>query len=126
MRRKIKVLQKNSDGISGSIRMKEIKTENKLHVFVCVNERINKDSCSHTISQKDFYELKKWAKEEGLIPNIFITKTGCLGFCNPIGGCIAIYPNKKFYSEIKSIDEIKEIIRKFSKENLENTLEMKV
>ena len=107
-------MQKNSSGISGIVRMKEIKTENKLHVFVCVNKRINKDSCSREISQKDFYELKKWAKEEGLIPKIFITKTGCLGFCNPIGGCIAIYPQKKFYTEIKSVDEIKEIINKFS------------
>ena len=90
--------------------MREVKTTNIMHVFICVNERESKDSCAPTISLNDYSQLKKWAKDEGLVPNIFITKTGCLGFCNPVGGTIVIYPQKKFFFEIQNLDEIKKLI----------------
>ena len=91
--------------------MREIKATNIMHVFICVNEKVKKDSCSPTISSLDYYEIKRWARETAkIVPEVFITKTGCIGFCNPVGGTIAIYPQKKFFFEIESIEEIKKVI----------------
>lgn len=29
-----------------------------------------------------------------------MTKTKCLGFCNPVGTTIAVYPEKKIFTEV--------------------------
>jgi (2Fe-2S) ferredoxin len=81
-----------------------------MHVIICINEKEKKNSCSPTISINDYLEIKKWAKENKLIPEIFITKSSCIGFCNPVGGVIAIFPQMKYYFEIEDLESIKKII----------------
>ena len=81
-----------------------------MHVFICINERKDRDACSPAITLDNFYEIKKWLREEGLVPDVFCTKSKCLDFCNSKGGVVAIYPQKKFYKGLTSIDEIKKII----------------
>lgn len=92
--------------------MKQLEVLAKMQVFICVNEREIKSSCAPTISLENYVELKKWLREKNLIKEIYLTKTGCLGFCNPIGGVISMWPQKKLFTEIESIEEIKTIILK--------------
>lgn len=90
--------------------MKEFKSTCKLHVFICVNEKENKPSCSPKISTETFREIKQWLITEKLVQDIYCNRTHCLGFCNPDGGVMVIYPQGKYFIGIQSIEEIKEII----------------
>ena len=90
---------------------------NKIHTFVCVNEKqdSSKSFCSKHISLEQFNELKKWNMKNHF-PDVLLTKTGCLGVCNPNGGVVAVYPSGNFYKAIESIKDIKEIIESELKE----------
>ena len=91
--------------------MKKLQRGNKIHVFVCLNNKqnIDKSDCAKHISLEQFKEIKAWNKDNHF-PNVLLTKTGCLGVCNPQGGVIAIYPSGNFYKGIIDIEEIKQII----------------
>lgn len=91
--------------------MEKLQRGNKIHTFVCVNDKQNPDKvdCAKHISLEQFNELKKWNRENHF-PNNLLTKTGCLGVCNPQGGVVAVYPSGNFYKGIISINEIKSII----------------
>lgn len=84
----------------------------KLHVFVCTNEREQNipPSCSPTITKENVKEVKRWIIENGWANKVYCTKVSCLGFCNPEGGVICIYPAGRFVKGIKNIEEIKTII----------------
>lgn len=88
----------------------------KLHVFVCVNDRTtisdNKTpSCGPTIRPEDVKEIKQWIKENNLVKDVYCTKVLCLGGCNKEGGVVCMYPEGKFIKGLKSINDIKQIIR---------------
>ena len=74
------------------------------HIFVCVNERqdINKSACAKVSGNEVFKKLKEQALKRGL--NVWVTKTGCMGFCNNVGATVAIYPDKKLFTEVKEED----------------------
>ena len=55
-------------------------------------------------------ELKQWIREQGLTNEIYCTKASCLGFCNPEGGVLCIWPQGKFFKGIKLVAEIKAVI----------------
>lgn len=80
--------------------------------FVCVTNKQNpnKSDCAQHITLEQFNELKLWNRENHF-PNNLLTKTGCLGVCNPKGGVVAVYPSGNFYKGIKNIEEIKQIIK---------------
>ena len=84
----------------------------KKHVLVCVNERTDgSDCCANVHGKEIFLELKKWAIQNSN-SDIWITKTGCLGFCNNIGTTIVIYPKKIWFMEttMKDIEKIKKAL----------------
>ena len=91
--------------------MEKLQRGNKIHTFVCVNNKQNPDKsdCAKHISQDQFNELKQWNRQIHF-PNNLLTKTGCLGVCNPQGGVVAVYPSGNFYKEIKDVEKIKQII----------------
>ncbi|NQZ84791.1 MAG: (2Fe-2S) ferredoxin domain-containing protein [Nanoarchaeales archaeon] len=91
--------------------VEKLKRGNKIHIFVCVNQRedTSKSFCSKHISQEQYSELKMWNRTNHF-PKVLLTKTGCLGVCNPGGGVVAVYPSGNFYKGIENIDEIKKII----------------
>jgi (2Fe-2S) ferredoxin len=97
--------------------MEKLQRGNKIHSFVCVNDKQNpeKSDCAEHISQEQFSELKMWNKANHF-PNNLLTKTGCLGVCNPQGGVVVIYPSGNFYKGIKDIEQIKQIIENEIKE----------
>jgi (2Fe-2S) ferredoxin len=87
----------------------------KKHVFVCVNER--EGSCCAAVHGKEiFYELKRWVISEGLTQSIWVTKTGCLGFCNNKGTTIVIYPERIWFLQTtkEDIGEIKKKCQDFT------------
>ncbi len=74
------------------------------HIFVCVNERqdINKSACAKVAGLEIFAKLKQEVLSRGL--NAWVTKTGCMGFCNDVGATVAIYPDKKLFTHVKEED----------------------
>ncbi len=86
-----------------------------MHIFICVNDRSAKlnntmPSCAPTITSEMVKEVKEWIRAQGWTSMIYCTKASCLGFCNPDGGVICIWPQGKFFKGLKSVTDIKEVI----------------
>lgn len=104
--------------------MEEIKLKLELHVFICTNDRSHlkpevradgsiipvKPCCASHITDATVKELKLWVREQGLGSKVYVTRTGCLGYCNSEGGVMVTYPDGKFRKGFKNIDEIKEVL----------------
>ena len=81
------------------------------HIFICVNERLEKPtkkSCSLNglaIRQKFVEELKK----NDLFFKVRANKSGCLGMCSN-GPIVVIYPQGIWYSNV-TIGDIPTIIK---------------
>ncbi|MBI4151406.1 (2Fe-2S) ferredoxin domain-containing protein [Candidatus Woesearchaeota archaeon] len=85
-----------------------------LHVFICTNDRAQtgdpRPSCGPQITPEMVKEIKLWIRTQGLTADIYCTKASCLGFCNPDGGVMCIWPQGIFLKGITSVDEIKQVI----------------
>ena len=92
--------------------MKEVKSPlPEKHVFVCVNEReAGRDCCTKVGGIEIFQKIKAFVMLNGLNSRVWVTKTKCLGFCNPVGTTIAVYPEKKIFTEVK-VDDIDELLK---------------
>ena len=93
--------------------MQQIQIKPLKHILVCTNEREqDKDCCSHVQGYEIFRELKDFVKSNSLSSLIWVTRTGCLGFCNNVGATIVIYPDQLWYKEVKKeeIQKIKDFI----------------
>ncbi len=57
-------------------------------------------------------ELKKFVLESGLVGQVYVTKTGCLGFCNRDGANVVVYPEGKWflYSKLTDLQKVKDAI----------------
>ncbi|MFM8268816.1 MAG: (2Fe-2S) ferredoxin domain-containing protein [Pseudomonadota bacterium] len=77
----------------------------KVAVFVCVNERpAEKVSCAKVGGLEFYQSLKERVKHVGLQNSFWISRTGCLGFCNETGTTVAIFKTGKppvWYNEVK-------------------------
>jgi (2Fe-2S) ferredoxin len=86
----------------------------KLHVFVCINDRTttrpDMTSCAPTITKDTIKKVKYWIIEQGLTHQILITKTYCLGICPKSGGVMVVYPQGRWVTQIKSAEDIKQVI----------------
>jgi len=93
--------------------MHEIYSKPLKHILVCTNERNDgRDCCSNVKGCEIFAELKNFVRASGLSSSVWITRTGCLGFCNDAGTTIAIYPEQLLFKEVKmeDINKIKQYI----------------
>ena len=93
--------------------MQQITLRPVKHILVCTNEReAGKECCSHVQGYEIFRELKDWTKLNGLSSRVWVTRTGCLGFCNSVGATIVIYPDQLWFKEVKKeeIQKIKDFI----------------
>jgi len=82
--------------------MQQITHKPLKHILVCTNEReAGKDCCSHVKGYEIFRELKDWTKANGLAAKVWVTRTGCLGFCNNAGATVVIYPDEIWFREVK-------------------------
>jgi predicted metal-binding protein len=82
-------------------------SECRVQVFVCTNERpAPKTGCKNFGGQEFYDRLKKKLKENGR-SDIWLTRTGCLGFCNPVGTTVSIHSvggKLHYYSEVTEVD----------------------
>ncbi len=88
----------------------------KVHLFVCVNDRttipgMEKASCGPKINLQTVKEVKQWILQNGLATQVYCTKTKCLGFCHETGGTAVVYPSGKFFREVQSAEDLKQIIK---------------
>jgi len=89
--------------------MKELDCSDcQVHVLVCTNERSPEKSCCFKVGGHDFYaRMKAKIKEFNLYSTHWITRTGCLGFCNDIGTTVVIEhkgEKQKWYNEVTPDD----------------------
>lgn len=87
----------------------------KLHVFVCTNDQTVRlgnttPSCGPTITDDDLRDVKRWVQDRGWVTDVYCTKVKCLGFCNPVGGVMCVYPKGRFVKGLQNVEDIKRVI----------------
>jgi len=82
------------------------------HIIVCCNAREQGDCCQKVGGEDLYLKLKDWVKTTGLVGQVWVTRARCLGFCNPVGATIVIYPDKKWFSHVETedLEQIKQMI----------------
>lgn len=77
----------------------------KKHVFVCVNKRPEGQACCSAVAGEEvFYAIKYFINMNGLAARVFVTKTGCLGYCNKVGATVVVYPERAWFKEVTMDD----------------------
>jgi (2Fe-2S) ferredoxin len=75
------------------------------HVFVCCNERDDGRSCCAKVGGWEIFRaLKEHVRTHGLTRRVWVTRTGCLGFCNDVGASVVVYPDQKWFLQVKKED----------------------
>ena len=92
--------------------MENIAAKPALHLFVCTNERIpgsgdDKPSCGPRVTQADVKNLKQWIADQGLSQRVYVTRTGCLGFCNTQASVACLYPAGQFV-KFHKVEQLKQ------------------
>lgn len=89
--------------------MQEINAKNcRVHVLICTNERpAPRTACNTFGGQEFFLKFKQRVKDKGMYNTHWVTRTGCLGFCNDTGTVVVIrrigQPDK-WYSDVTDSD----------------------
>ena len=83
--------------------MKTKKREIKKHLFICCNQREEKESCGNKNPQALIKSLKTKLREDNLWDEIKVTSSGCLGPCSE-GISATLYPDNLLLTEIDSND----------------------
>ena len=85
----------------------------KRHVFVCVNEREG-SCCKNVKGNEIFMSLKEFVINNGYAKDIWVTNTGCLGFCNDVGCAIVVYPDQTWFMQTTEpdLEKVKDFIVK--------------
>lgn len=82
--------------------------EPEVRVLICTNERLTeKPSCKPVGGHEFFLKIKDKIGAQDLYRTHQITRTGCLGYCNPVGCVIEIKRRGKptrYFSEVTDND----------------------
>lgn len=78
------------------------------HLFICTNERKDKESCGEAKGMKLVELFKKAIKERKLKTNIRAQRAGCIDVCS-FGPALVVYPEGVFYGHVKESD-VEEIV----------------
>ena len=89
--------------------MKDINSDRcKVHVLVCTNTRTDGRTACSDFGGLEFYKkLKDKLKTTGKVGTHWVTRTGCLGFCNSVGTTVTIHRRgepPKWFSEVTEAD----------------------
>jgi len=90
--------------------MQQITPTYKKHILVCTNSKEGRPCCKNVKGEEIFFKLKSFVKENGYASLVWVTRTGCLGFCNDEGATVVVYPDKIWYPSLKE-EELEEFIR---------------
>lgn len=83
----------------------------KYHIFVCTSSRINgqqKGACHSKESVEIVMSFMEEIEERGFGGEVFVSNTGCLGFCDK-GPVVIVYPDNVWYGGV-SADDVEEIM----------------
>ena len=86
---------------------------NRKHVFVCTNDRGEGSTCCMNVGGMEIFRaLKTHVLQNGKAGEVYVTKTGCLGFCNNEGANVVIYPEGKWFLKTKEedLEEINQLL----------------
>lgn len=75
-----------------------------LHLFVCTNDRdpaSGMPSCAPAGGEACFAAMKAQVARAGLTTSVWVTRAGCLGFCNDDGATVAVYPEGKLFVSVR-------------------------
>lgn len=78
-----------------------------LHLFVCTHTRSPESGmpcCADAQGEETFAALKDRVLRAGLGNAVWVTRTGCLGFCNADGATVAAYPEGRFFISVEPED----------------------
>ncbi len=80
------------------------------HFFVCTNQRppVVKPSCGVQGAPQILIKLKEEIEKRGLLEEVKVTATGCLGPCED-GPAIVVYPEATWYKNV-NLDDVDEIV----------------
>ena len=90
--------------------MKTVDTSGCLaHVLICVNRREEGSSmpcCARGGDDAEvIYEaLRAWVQARGLLAQVWITRTSCLGWCHRDGATLVFYPENRWYRAVTLAD----------------------
>ena len=83
-------------------------SECQVQILVCTNERPEPKSCCKRVGGQEFYDrIKAKLKQSSLVNSHWVSRTGCLGFCNNVGTTITIHAKGKeprWFSEVTADD----------------------
>jgi (2Fe-2S) ferredoxin len=89
-----------------------------IRIMVCVNEKPpHKAQCLLNEGEKIVVWLKDEVKRRDLKNLIWVNRTKCLGYCDPKGTAVVIYPSGEQFSDVKFEDApliLEKIIKKMS------------
>ena len=91
--------------------MEELNVKYKRHIFVCLNNREEGESCSEKDSEEILMKLRSHINENGLVHKYNVSKSLCLGHCLN-GPTIAIYPDGIILRKV-SLKDVDEIIKNY-------------
>ena len=92
--------------------MKVVDTRGCLaHVLVCKHRRDHQGMpcCAHAQADQVYDDLRRWIASQAMLAKIWITPTGCLGWCHREGVTIAFYPQGIWYRAVTP-DDVDELI----------------
>lgn len=81
----------------------------RLHLFVCANRRAADDplgaGCS-AYGDAVYGTLKDEVARRGILREVWITRTSCLGLCPKRGATLAVYPAGKLLLDVEASDAV--------------------
>lgn len=91
------------------LRMKKQETPPKAHLLICTNQRPGAESCCQKVGGQEFFaRMKEAVKDRGVRSSRWVTRTGCLGYCNDVGCVVALYRDDTaqptLFSEVTASD----------------------
>ena len=92
--------------------MQATESDLELHVFICTNQKANKESCGPRGAEHIRSEIKAWAKSNPAWKGkVRINASGCLDRCTE-GVAVAIYPQNRWLVKVgpEDLNELKRVI----------------
>ena len=75
----------------------------RLHLLVCTNlrpEGAPLPCCARAGGEAVAEALRRAVSRAGLTGRVWVTQTGCLTFCNPVGATVVAYPAGSWFTEV--------------------------
>ncbi len=82
-----------------------------LHVLICTRSKEKGESCGNKGSTALRDQLKQWAKDEKLSPDVKVTASLCLGFCEQ-GITACFQPTNQWFLKINAEQDVAKLKQK--------------